>query len=284
MYLCQRSPRLGSPLFPMTTNLHPYLLCWKPSCSSPVKIRICMSVRKHPHGVLMTQKLRFPSVDKPELTCSTFKAWSRPDCSHTCFAHCEEFIPCPNCTVCDFSCGWWRQSLKRDFHGLSMHSWMSILKHGCRQTALHFKVVGCVCLAFTPMPDKSYRKRLRFVLLCLFDVIRALINSLVCWFCSGALGLVLRLYFTHLGPHVFRYSTERLCYRLYSPRQRRPAPRRQLRSRQQRQPQLCGRQPSNHRMALPDIPPRGGDICATDHYDLINDDHIIVRSGDYFNS
>ena len=34
-------------------------------------------------------------------------------------------------------------------------------------------------------------KRLRSLLLCLCDVFRALINSLVCWFCTSALGLVL---------------------------------------------------------------------------------------------
>ena len=40
------------------------------------------------------------------------------------------------------------------------------------------------------MPGESYRRRLRSFL-CLCDVFRALINSLVCWFCTGALGLVL---------------------------------------------------------------------------------------------
>ena len=42
------------------------------------------------------------------------------------------------------------------------------------------------------MPGESYRTRLRSLLLCLCDVFRALINSLVCWFCTSALrGLVL---------------------------------------------------------------------------------------------
>ena len=35
-------------------------------------------------------------------------------------------------------------------------------------------------LEFTRMPGESYRRRLRSLLLCLCDVIRALINSLVC--------------------------------------------------------------------------------------------------------
>ena len=45
-------------------------------------------------------------------------------------------------------------------------------------------------LVFTCMPGESYRRRLGS-LLCLCDVVQALINSLVCWFCTCALGLVL---------------------------------------------------------------------------------------------
>ena len=44
-------------------------------------------------------------------------------------------------------------------------------------------------LVFTCMPCESYRRWLRFLLLCY--VFQALINSLVCWFCTGTLGLVL---------------------------------------------------------------------------------------------
>ena len=43
------------------------------------------------------------------------------------------------------------------------------------------KTVEIVYLAFTRMPGESYRRRLRSLLLCLCDVFRALINSLVCW-------------------------------------------------------------------------------------------------------
>ena len=46
-------------------------------------------------------------------------------------------------------------------------------------------------LVLTCMPRDSYRRRLRSLLLYLCDVFRALINSLVCWFCTSALGLVL---------------------------------------------------------------------------------------------
>ena len=46
---------------------------------------------------------------------------------------------------------------------------------------------------FTRMPGESYRRRLGSLLLCLCDVSRALvlINSLMCWFCTSVLGLVL---------------------------------------------------------------------------------------------
>ena len=46
-------------------------------------------------------------------------------------------------------------------------------------------------LVFTRMPGESYRRRLRSLLLYLCYVFRALINSLVCWFYTSALGLVL---------------------------------------------------------------------------------------------
>ena len=40
------------------------------------------------------------------------------------------------------------------------------------------------------MPGESYRRRLESLLLCLIDVFWALINSLVCWFCTRAVGIV----------------------------------------------------------------------------------------------
>jgi len=52
-------------------------------------------------------------------------------------------------------------------------------------------------LVFTCTPgercplEESYRRRLRSLLLCLCDVFRALINSLVFLFCMTSLGLVL---------------------------------------------------------------------------------------------
>ena len=52
-------------------------------------------------------------------------------------------------------------------------------------------LVKFMYLAFTRMPGESYRRRLGSLLLYLCYVFRALINSLVCWFCTSALGLVL---------------------------------------------------------------------------------------------
>ena len=46
-------------------------------------------------------------------------------------------------------------------------------------------------LVFTRMPGKSYCRWFRSLLLCLYSIFWTLINSLVCWFCTSALGLVL---------------------------------------------------------------------------------------------
>ena len=53
-------------------------------------------------------------------------------------------------------------------------------------------LVEFIYLVFTRMPAESYRRQLvRSLLLYLRYVFRALINSLVCGFCTRALGLVL---------------------------------------------------------------------------------------------
>ena len=52
-------------------------------------------------------------------------------------------------------------------------------------------LVKLMYLVFTRMPGESYRRWLRSLLLCLCYVFRALINSLVCWFCTSAVGLIL---------------------------------------------------------------------------------------------
>ena len=58
---------------------------------------------------------------------------------------------------------------------------------------IHVPLVDiCFCFCFLyRMPGKSYHRQLRSLLLCLCDVFQVLINSFVCWFCRGALGLIL---------------------------------------------------------------------------------------------
>ena len=71
-----------------------------------------------------------------------------------------------------------------------MHvSWRSINSH---QTTFSFvPLAEFTYLVFTHMPGESYRRCLRSLLLYLCYVFQALINSLVCWSCKRALGLVL---------------------------------------------------------------------------------------------
>ena len=52
-------------------------------------------------------------------------------------------------------------------------------------------LVEFMYLVFTCMPGESYHRWLSSLLLCLCDVFWVLINSLVCWFCMSALGLIL---------------------------------------------------------------------------------------------
>ena len=60
-----------------------------------------------------------------------------------------------------------------------------LIRGGCT-----FDGVYNTYFVFTCMPGESYSRRLRSFLLCLCDVFRALINSLLCSFCTRALGLV----------------------------------------------------------------------------------------------
>ena len=39
-------------------------------------------------------EIKVPSGDNTELKHSPFKAWSRSVYSHTCYAYCQEFLPC----------------------------------------------------------------------------------------------------------------------------------------------------------------------------------------------
>ena len=62
-------------------------------------------------------------------------------------------------------------------------------KGGGRTDRIH--LLEFMYLVFTRMPGESYRRRLRSLLLYLCYVFRALINSLVRWFCTSARSLVL---------------------------------------------------------------------------------------------
>ena len=54
---------------------------------------------------------------------------------------------------------------------------VSLLPHKSEDAPL----VEFMYLVFTRMPGESYRRRLRYFLLCLCDVFRAMITSLVCY-------------------------------------------------------------------------------------------------------
>ena len=63
--------------------------------------------------------------------------------------------------------------------------------HWMTELCTQFWVVEFMHLVFTRMPGERYHRRLRSLSLSLCDVFRVLINSLVCRFCTSALGLVL---------------------------------------------------------------------------------------------
>ena len=44
-------------------------------------------------GELPVLKFKVPSAENMESKGSPFEAWSRPVCSHTCYAYCQEFLP-----------------------------------------------------------------------------------------------------------------------------------------------------------------------------------------------
>ena len=74
-------------------------------------------------------------------------------------------------------------------------------------------LVQFMYLVFTRMTGETYRMRLRSLLLCLCDVFRALINSLVCRFCTSArLGrvmfqiVILTTSLSYVGQKLASYS------------------------------------------------------------------------------
>ena len=70
-------------------------------------------------------------------------------------------------------------------HGIWEKQILSITSFAGFVTGQHYTDVPLVefmHLVFTCMPDESYCRQLRSLLLCVHDVFWALINSLVCWF------------------------------------------------------------------------------------------------------
>ena len=63
--------------------------------------------------------------------------------------------------------------------------------NSCTSCAEDVLLVEFMYLVFTHMPGESYRRQLRSLLLYLCDNFWTLINSLVCWFCVSASGLIL---------------------------------------------------------------------------------------------
>ena len=73
---------------------------------------------------------------------------------------------------------------------------VTLTSHACTKYKVHKLQQRCILKDVyedvnTRMPGKSYRRRLRSLLLYLCYVFPALINSFVCWFCTSARGLVL---------------------------------------------------------------------------------------------
>ena len=91
------------------------------------------------------------------------------------------------------------------------------LYHGVRHDKCVFERLGrgeFMYLAFTCMPSESYCWGLRS-LLCLCDVFWALINSLVCSFCTSAAGLVLLQIWTPTRDDVLHSVCVCVCKSVY---------------------------------------------------------------------
>ena len=74
----------------------------------------------------------------------------------------------------------------------------------CKVHKLHQRYileVEFMYLVFTCMLGESYWRQLKSLLLCLCEIVLALISSLVCWSCTSALGLMLfQIYFCYKRP------------------------------------------------------------------------------------
>ena len=98
---------------------------------------------------------------------------------------------------CPMQCvGWWMKRMLHVPKTLRHHrlfpplcTWTKVMAD---TYSFHMDLLTLVMyLVFTCMPSESYRRWLRSLLLYLCYVFWVLINSLVCWFCMCALGLVL---------------------------------------------------------------------------------------------
>ena len=49
-------------------------------------------------------EIKVPAGENTELKCSPFKAWSRSMYSQTCYAYCQEFLPCSFLPSGPFTC------------------------------------------------------------------------------------------------------------------------------------------------------------------------------------
>ena len=78
-----------------------------------------------------------------------------------------------------------------------------ILGHGGCFKTLHWWSL-CTLYLFICLPGESYFRKLRSLLLCLFDICWMLIIFFECWFCKGTLGLILfNVNVNHTGDFLF---------------------------------------------------------------------------------
>ena len=85
----------------------------------------------------------------------------------------------------------------KDLSRFYSNSHHAVKVHELHQRYIHLRLLSCgmhvpvvefMYLEFTRMQSERYCRRDMSLLLRLCDVFRALLNSLVCWFCTGALG------------------------------------------------------------------------------------------------
>ena len=101
-----------------------------------------------------------------------------------------------------------------EVHPLRMYFWWSLCTlylHRGTSTE-NVLLVEFMYLVFTCMPGESYCRQLRSLLLYLCYVFQSLINSLVRWFCTSAVGLVLFPIYTYI---VWKIRINPCCSRIH---------------------------------------------------------------------